>query len=514
MTNLIGKMLLNRYRVDEFIGRGGMAEVYKAWDSQRSNYLAMKVLSEDLAIDRVFVRRFQREAQTLARLQHPNIVRFYGLEQAGPYAFMLLDYIEGKSLKRLIFDQGGPIPLAHLETIFHSICTALQYAHVEGMVHCDMKPGNVMVNRRGDVLVMDFGIARMADAATATMVGMGTPAYMAPEQARGLDPVPQTDIYALGIILYELITGGERPFTGESAQTTGSTSERVRWEQIYQEPPSPRSWNPTITTELETIVLRCLEKDPKDRYQTPLDLLNDLKLALSTLVDDLEQEAIIPVMHDDGDIQTIPPKSEGSLKQRILSKWIWIAGASVLIFLVAMIFKRPRQIVVVETVVVGVESTSVDDQVSETEFAPLPSATQIPPSETPLPGNTLAPTSTTLPTNTLRPSKTSTPAPTQTAQFEAANCPGSLPNKLKVGDQARVDIFQLAARSVPGFTATKEHVLARDRIVEIVAGPECADRATWWTIYFSGTVSSGEYLEYQAWMPEVDNDTYYLVQAP
>ena len=274
-----GQILKGRYRVDKFLGRGGMAEVYKVWDKQRSTFLAMKLLYEDLAVDRVFIRRFKREANTLAKLQHPYIVRFYGLEQEGPKAFILLDYINGKSMKRVIFDQGGPFALEQIETIFHPICTALQYAHNKGLVHCDMKPGNVMVNRQGEVLVMDFGIARMTDAATATMVGMGTPAYMSPEQVLGLHPVPQTDIYALGILLFEMLTGGERPFTGEHAQTTGSTSEKVRWEQVNLPPPSPREYNPKITKQLESVLLKCLAKQPGARYQTPLELLNALERA-------------------------------------------------------------------------------------------------------------------------------------------------------------------------------------------------------------------------------------------
>jgi len=279
MVSLTGKILKNRYQVNEFLGRGGMAEVYKVWDSKRMTFLAMKVLHEDLALDRVFMRRFQREAQTLAKLQHPNIVRFYGLEQEGRQAFMLLDFIEGETLKHKIFDAAGPMPIRDIRKALRSLCGALQFAHSDGLVHCDIKPGNIMIDQHGKVLLSDFGIARMSDAATATMVGMGTPAYMAPEQARGLDPVRQTDIYALGIVLFEMLTGGERPFTGEQAQTTGSTSEMVRWEQMNLKPPSPRKWNPSISSELEDVVLRCLEKDPQRRYLTALDIINALELA-------------------------------------------------------------------------------------------------------------------------------------------------------------------------------------------------------------------------------------------
>jgi len=280
MQNLIGQTIANRYRVDVFLGRGGMAEVYKVWDTKRSTYLALKLLHEDLALDKVFLRRFTREANSLARLQHPNIIRFYGLEQQGRQALILLDYIPGETLKHLIFDSPGPLPMEVILQVIRALCSALQFAHSEGLIHCDLKPGNVMFSESGRPMLADFGIARMTDSATATLVGAGTPAYMAPEQVKGLDPVPQTDIYALGVVLFEMLTGGERPFTGELATTTGTTSAKVRWEQVNLSPPSPRKFNTEISPGLEEVMLKCLAKKPRDRFQTPLELLNTLELAV------------------------------------------------------------------------------------------------------------------------------------------------------------------------------------------------------------------------------------------
>ena len=238
MTEIIGKTLCNRYRIEKLLGRGGMAEVYLAYDTGRAAYLALKLLHEDLAQDPVFIRRFQREAQNLARLQHPNIVRFYGLEQDDLLAFMLMDYIEGSTLRaEIVRSQGRGIDSRRILQIMRPVCSALHYAHQMGLVHCDMKPANIMLHKNGTILVADFGIARMTESATSTLVGLGTPAYMSPEQARGLDPTPQSDLYALGIVLYEMLSGGERPFTGEHARTTGSTAEKVRWEQINLSPP-------------------------------------------------------------------------------------------------------------------------------------------------------------------------------------------------------------------------------------------------------------------------------------
>jgi hypothetical protein len=281
MADLIGKIISGRYRVDAFLGKGGMAEVYKVWDQVRSVDLAMKVLSADLAEDKVFVRRFKREALTLSQLQHPNIVRFYEMQQDGDLTYILMDFVEGTTLRREIFHSKGPLSPHKILTVMRPVCAALNYSHCSHIVHCDIKPANIMIHTNGTVLVSDFGISRMTEAATATMVGAGTPAYMAPEQARGEDPVPQTDIYALGIVLYEMLSGGERPFTGEHARTTGSTGEKIRWEQLYLQPPSLRALNNAISADLEGVVFKCLEKDPHQRYQTVQELLLALEQNLN-----------------------------------------------------------------------------------------------------------------------------------------------------------------------------------------------------------------------------------------
>jgi len=153
MSTLEGNTLLNRYHVQEFLGRGGMAEVYKVWDSQRMTYLAMKVLQEDLALDKVFLRRFEREASNLEKLQHPNIVRFFGFEKDDPLAFMLLDYIEGITLKHLIYDANGAVNYNQIRLIMRAVCGALHYAHNSGFVHCDIKSANIMIDTNGQVLL-------------------------------------------------------------------------------------------------------------------------------------------------------------------------------------------------------------------------------------------------------------------------------------------------------------------------------------------------------------------------
>jgi phosphate/phosphite/phosphonate ABC transporter binding protein len=280
MPNLVGQTLAGRYRVEEELGRGGMAEVYKVWDEERAVYLALKLLRDDLSQDPVFLRRFRREGRTLEQFRHPHIVGFYGLEQDDMLAFMLMDFVDGVPLRAEIFrSRPKGMSLQRMLEVLGPVCSALHYAHGRGMVHCDIKPANVMIDKNGRVLVTDFGIARMTDAATATMVGFGTPAYMAPELVRGKDPMPQSDVYSLGVMLFEMLTGGERPFTGERAEITGSTSDKVRWEQVNLEPPSPREWNEEVTPEVEAVVRKCLSKQPEERYGSVLELLNALTTA-------------------------------------------------------------------------------------------------------------------------------------------------------------------------------------------------------------------------------------------
>ena len=279
MTLRTGQILLNRYRIDDLLGRGGMADVYRAWDNRRAAFLALKLLRDELAQDPIFVRRFRREAQTLASLQHPHIVRLYGLEQDGMLAFMLLDYIEGQSLRGLIHQHPGGMPLPRLMEVMSAVCAGLQFAHNQGVTHADVKPGNILLNQQGKVFITDFGLALMVESMTMTMVGAGTPAYMAPEQIKGGAPSPLSDQYSLGIVVYEMVTGGQRPFTGEQARITGVTSEKVRWEHLNLPPLPPRRWNPNLPPAVEAVILKSLNKKPAHRFASVMEMLQNLEQA-------------------------------------------------------------------------------------------------------------------------------------------------------------------------------------------------------------------------------------------
>lgn len=274
-----GQVIAGRYQITALLGQGGMATVYKVWDNQRAAHLALKLLRADLAEDRVFLRRFTREAEVLEQLQHPGIVRFYGFEQYEREAFMLLEYVEGDTLRGRIFDAGGPLPLAEVLWWLRPICGALHYAHNLSVAHCDIKPANMMVTRDGRMYLADFGIARLAESATTTAWNPGTPAYMSPEQCRGEELDPRTDIYSLGVTLYEMVTGGERPFTGDTQGTTGSIAERIRWQHFFETPPLPRRYNPDLPLEVETVITRCLAKRREDRWPGALPLLRALEAA-------------------------------------------------------------------------------------------------------------------------------------------------------------------------------------------------------------------------------------------
>jgi serine/threonine protein kinase len=399
MTELTGRVLQSRYRVDAFLGRGGMADVYKVWDQQRAVYLAMKVLHADLAEDRVFLRRFKREADTLAKLQHPHIVRSYGLETDGRIAFILMDYIEGENLRTRIFDRNRPFTPEEVLEIMQPVCAALHYAHQSGIVHCDIKPANIMIHKSGNVLVSDFGISRITEAATATMVGAGTPAYMSPEQARGEDLTPQSDIYSLGIVLYEMLSGGERPFTGERASVTGGTAEKVRWEQMNATPSPLRQANRGISVALDAVVMSFLQKAPAYRPGNALDALNALAQVIGSAAPERLPLAPAPMAIAQPSVAGKSPTQEKPQTYPLVSSTIetklpvLIAGAVIVIVFLLIAGG------------ISLFSGNLAQPVNTAALSPSIIATNIPTSV-----STKVPTS--VPTQTSIPTQTQTPVPT------------------------------------------------------------------------------------------------------
>ena len=271
--SLVGDVLASRYEIRALLGRGGMGEVYEAADRHLDRTVALKVLRPELAADRRFLARFRREARTAARLGHPGIVVVYDIAESDGRAFIVMELVPGATLGQLV-RAGGAMDPARAARLVASAAEALAHAHDRGVVHRDVSPGNVMVTPAGEVKILDFGIARAVRGSGAVRSGSdahGTLSYVAPEQASGDGGDQRADVYALGAVLYELLTG-RPPFEG------GSTREVA--DLVRREPPVPvRSIRPGVPRALDDVVMRCLAKDPFTRYPTADRLARALRAA-------------------------------------------------------------------------------------------------------------------------------------------------------------------------------------------------------------------------------------------
>jgi eukaryotic-like serine/threonine-protein kinase len=274
------QVLGERYEIGGVLGRGGMAEVHRGRDLRLGREVAVKVLRSDLARDPSFQVRFRREAQAAASLNHPAIVAVYDTGEdrssSGATPYIVMEYVEGDTLRDVLRREGVLSPERAMN-FAADICNALDFSHRNGIVHRDVKPGNVMVTPQGTVKVMDFGIARAVSDSAATMTStaavIGTAQYLSPEQARGESVDARSDVYSVGCLLYELVTGAP-PFTGDSPVS-------VAYQHVREDPKLPSSVNPAIPPELDAILLKALSKNPANRYQSAADMRNDLLRALA-----------------------------------------------------------------------------------------------------------------------------------------------------------------------------------------------------------------------------------------
>ena len=274
------RLLGGRYELDGVVGRGGMAEVYRARDIRLDRIVAIKTLRADLARDQTFQARFRREAQSAASLNHPSIVAVYdtGEDMATgvPVPYIVMEYVDGRTVRDLLQEGHRLLPERSLE-IIDGVLRALEYSHQAGIVHRDIKPGNVMVTRNGDIKVMDFGIARAMSDAQATMTQtaqvIGTAQYLSPEQARGDRVDARSDLYSAGCLLYELLTG-RPPFTGDSPVA-------IAYQHVRENPIPPSRIDPDIPLWADAIVLKAMAKNPADRYQSAAEMRADLQRAAS-----------------------------------------------------------------------------------------------------------------------------------------------------------------------------------------------------------------------------------------
>lgn len=269
MENYCGKRLDGRYEIREIIGVGGMAVVYKAYDNIDDRIVAIKILKEEFLANEEFRRRFKNEAKAIAVLSHPNIVKVYDVSFGDKLQYIVMEYIEGITLKEYI-EQQKVVNWKEAVHFVTQILRALQHAHDKGIVHRDIKPQNIMLLQDGTIKVSDFGIARFSRGDTRTMTesAIGSVHYISPEQARGEITDDKSDIYSVGVVMYEMLTG-QLPFQSDSAVS-------VAIMQLQQEAKRPREINPEIPLGLEQITMRAMQKNPKNRYQSASEMLMDL----------------------------------------------------------------------------------------------------------------------------------------------------------------------------------------------------------------------------------------------
>ncbi|MCI5708539.1 Stk1 family PASTA domain-containing Ser/Thr kinase [Veillonella caviae] len=271
--NIKNIVLDNRYRIIDKIGVGGMADVYRGEDTLLGRPVAIKILHANFANDDEFVSRFKREAQAAGKLNHPNIVNMYDVGFDQDLHYIIMEYVDGKTLKEYITEKGR-LSIDEAVKFTIAIGEGLEHAHAMGIVHCDIKPHNVIITRTGRVKVTDFGIARAMNSTNTVMYTnsiMGSAHYLSPEQASGKTIDGSTDIYSLGVVLYEMLSG-KVPFEGE-------TPIAVALKHVREKVIPPTRYNPSIPPLLESVVLKALSKDPKDRFESISDMMSDLRLS-------------------------------------------------------------------------------------------------------------------------------------------------------------------------------------------------------------------------------------------
>lgn len=418
---LIGKQLAN-FKIERLIGRGGMARVYYGMDVKLDRPVAVKVIEEFYRDQPGYAERFIQEAKTIAAWRHENIVQIHYADEVDGVYFFAMEYIDGEDLgHRLKRYHEGKELMRHDEVlrIGHAVAAALDHAHIHGVIHRDVKPGNIMISNDGRIVLMDFGLAlQMAYGSVGET--FGSPHYIAPEQAtRSSDAVPQSDIYSLGIILYEMLVG-RVPFEGKSLASLAVM-------HLTEDPPSPRDFNPKINTATEAVLLRALKKKPEERFPTAQSLMQNLEHSIRT-GQTLPGHSMpaTPSMAQPGDTASLPPSppdektsrpSLGGYSPRTVG--YLLAGVIILLVVVLAVLlgngdendgdNQAAAVVPTETPT----DTPVPTEIPPTEIPtdtpePPATATSVPPTATPIP---LTATPEPTATDTSEPTATNTPVP-------------------------------------------------------------------------------------------------------
>ena len=315
MPGLIGESL-DRYRLVEQIGQGGMATVYRATDPRTGNECAVKVLSPTIGSDKRFVRRFRREAEVLARLKHPQIVPVLDYGQARGMVYLVMPFVSGETMHQKLVKRK--FTETEVRRLIRQVADALQFAHEAGIIHRDVKPSNIMIDRDGNAFLTDFGLARLAEG-SGTLTGsllMGTPAYVSPEQGRGELVDARSDQYSFGVILFQLVTG-QLPFDGDTPMATVM-------QHLQEPPPPPRMINPKLPPAAEKVILKALAKDPSVRFASIEETVKAFEAALDGASEQelgLDKETILRT------IASRPPAGRAlpASPPRRRSAWLWLA---------------------------------------------------------------------------------------------------------------------------------------------------------------------------------------------
>jgi photosystem II stability/assembly factor-like uncharacterized protein/predicted Ser/Thr protein kinase len=415
MPELIGKTL-GSYRIVEQIGLGGMATVFKAYQPSMDRYVAFKVISTHLAQDPTFVKRFQQEAKVIAKLEHLHILPVYDHGEQDGYLYLVMRFIEAGTLKDRM--AGGPLSLDEARRVVDQVGSALEHAHQQSVVHRDLKPSNVLIDSQGDCYLTDFGIAKMVEG-TLGLTGsgvLGTPHYMAPEQSQSLKVDHRADVYAMGVVIYEMVTG-QVPFDAE-------TPFAVVMKHISEPLPLPRSVKPDLPETVERVILKALAKNPADRYQSMRDLVTAFDQAVAAAPAEAHaattppRVAPMPTVVEE-EVKAPPPAAIPARRRRVTAKRSCLVAAGlallssmmVVLVLAAVILSRMK---ISRQSPVGLVGTATPTRsagaiVHET---PAPSLTEVVAGETPRPTVTPSPTTAvTQPTATPAISATAPPLP-------------------------------------------------------------------------------------------------------
>jgi len=359
MPDLIG-VILGPYRILEQIGLGGMATVYKAYQSGMDRLVALKVLPEHYARDPLFVQRFRQEAHVIAQLEHRNIVPVYDFGEQDGTTYLVMRYLQAGTVKDIL--AHGPLPLPDAARIVADVAAGLDYAHAQGIIHRDVKPSNILVDKQGHAYLTDFGLAKVLESTvelTSSGSLLGTPAYMAPEQTLGNPVTPQTDVYALGVVLYEMATG-RPPYEADTPMA-------VALMHVHERLPLPRQVNPALSEAVELVILKALAKDPHDRYQSAGELAQALATAVaaeppapSTRLIELAEAVAVRKSEEEitHKIRDEVRRQENTERRRRLLRWMPWVGAGLIIAALA-----------VGLILLQSETTQVRDSAAQTATA-------------------------------------------------------------------------------------------------------------------------------------------------